>query len=137
MKKIFAAATSMFLFIAGASAQTATDLAEKYRHYEVYEVQPGIQMTPRFDSSGLVCEMQVEQVVKDGVYVSHAIDERRVFPIIDQLVPFSGRGAKLGTLDECMGVCRTTYQYSNVTITIESVGDTRLVRIKWRNRSCA
>jgi hypothetical protein len=138
MTKILAAATSMFLFIAAANGQTAADLAKKYHHHEVYEVKPGVQMTPKFDSSGAVCEMQVEQAhfVKDGVDVSHGIDERQVYPIIDELVPVSERGTKLNTFDECVGVCQTTYQYSNVAIAIVSAGDTRLVRIKWRNRSC-
>ena len=30
-----------------ASAQTASELADKYAHHEVYEVQPGVQMTRR------------------------------------------------------------------------------------------
>ena len=138
MTKILAAATSMFLFVAAANGQTAADLAKKYHHHEVYEVEPGVQMTPKFDSSGAVCEMQVEQAhfVKDGGDVSHGIDERQVYPIIDELVPVSERGTKLNTFDECMGVCQTTYQYSNVAIMIVSAGDTRLVRIRWRNRSC-
>ena len=138
MTKILAAATSTFLFVAAANGQTAADLAKKYHHHEVYEVEPGVQMTPKFDSSGAVCEMQVEQAhfVKDGGDVSHGIDERQVYPIIDELVPVSERGANLNTFDECMGVCQTTYQYSNVAIMIVSAGDTRLVRIRWRNRSC-
>jgi hypothetical protein len=142
MTKIFAAATSMFLFIAAANGQTAADLAKKYRHYELYEVEPGVQMTPKFDSSGVVCEMQVEQAYfgrddLDLLYLGHGIDESKVFSIIDQLVPASERGTKLNTLYECMGICQTTYQYSNVTIMVVSGGDTRLVRIKWRNRTCA
>lgn len=126
------------LFTAAANGQTAADLAKKYQHHEVYEVTPGVQMTPKFDSSGAVCEMQVEQThfVKDGVDVSHGIDERQVYPIIDQLVPLSERGTKLNTFDECVSICQTTHQYSNVAITIVSGGDTRLVRIKWRNRGC-
>jgi len=138
MKKTLAVSTSMFLFMAAANGQTAADLAKKYQHHEVYEVKPGVQMTPKFDSSGAVCEMQVEQAhfVNDGVNVSHGIDERLVYPIIDQLVPVSERGTKLNTFDECVSICQTTYQYSNVAIMIVSGGDTRLVRIKWRSRSC-
>lgn len=139
MKKIFAAATSMFLFLAAAGGQTAADLGKKYYHYEVYEVEPGVQMIPKFDSSGVVCEMLVEQThfVKGGADVSHGIDDRRVFSIVDQLVPVPERGTKLNTLYECMGVCWTDYLYSNVTITIESPGNSGLVRINWRNRTCA
>lgn len=95
-------------------------------------------MTPKFDSGGMLCEMHVDQthLVKDGVDLSHRIDERKVFSNIDGLVPVSERGTKLKTVEECMGICQTTYQYSNVTISIVSDGDTRLVRIKWPNRSC-
>jgi len=139
MTKVLFAATLIFLFIAAAGGQTAADLAKKYHHYEVYEVEPGIQMTPKFVSTGAVCEMQIEQVhfVKDGVDVSNGIDERRIFAIVDQLVPLSERGTKLPTFEECVSVCQTTYQYSNVAIMVVSAGDTRLLRIKWRSRTCA
>jgi len=129
----------MFLFIAAAAGQTAADLAKKYRHYEVYELKPGVQMTPKFDSSGIVCEMQVEQAhfLTGGIAFSPRIDERNAFTIIDGLVPPAERGAKLNESEECMGICQTTYQYSNVAISMVSDGDTRLIRIKWRNRSCS
>jgi hypothetical protein len=44
-------------FLTGAAAQTAQELADRYTHHEVYEVQPGVQMTAKFASNGLVCEM--------------------------------------------------------------------------------
>ena len=44
-----------------ASAQTASELADRYAHHEVYDVQPGVQLTATFASNGLVCEMQLEQ----------------------------------------------------------------------------
>jgi hypothetical protein len=139
MRTILVAVSSIFLFIAAAGGQTAADLAKKYHHYEVYELKPGVQMTPKFDSSGMVCEIQVEQAhfVTNGIAFSSRIDERNAFSIIDDLVPTSERGAKLNTLEECMGICQTTYRYSNVAISIVSDGDTRLIRIKWRNRSCS
>jgi hypothetical protein len=139
MRKILVAVSLIFLFIAAAGGQTAADLAKKYHHYEVYELKSGVRMTPQFDSSGMVCEMQVEQThfVKNGVALSSRIDERNGFAIINDLVPVSERGTKLNTFEECMGICQTTYQYSNVTISIVPDGDTRLIRIKWRNRSCS
>jgi hypothetical protein len=42
-------------------SQSAADLAQKYPHHEVYEVEPGVVMSAKFASSGLVCEMHVEQ----------------------------------------------------------------------------
>lgn len=139
MTTMFAAVSSIFLFTAAAGGQTAADLANKYHHQEVYELEPGVQMTPNFDSNGMVCEMRVEEthLVKGGVDLSHRIDERKAFSIIDDLVPVSERGTKLITFDECAGICQTTYQYSNVAISIVSDGDRRLIRIKWRNRSCS
>jgi hypothetical protein len=96
-------------------------------------------MTPKFDSRGIVCEMQIEQAhfVTNGIAFSPRIDERNAFSIIDDLVPASERGAELNSSEECMGICRTTYQYSNVAVSIVPDGDTRLIRIKWRNRSCS
>jgi hypothetical protein len=44
-------------FLTGAAAQTASELADRYTHHGVYEVQPGVQMTAKFASNGLVCEM--------------------------------------------------------------------------------
>ena len=136
---ILIALSSIFLFIAATGGQTAADLAKKYHHYEVYELKPGVQMTPKFDSSGMVCEMQVEQAhfVTSGIAFSSHIDEGDAFSIIDALVPASERGTKLNAGEECMGICQTSYQYSNVTISIVSEGDMRLIKIKWHNRSCS
>jgi len=139
MTKVLFAATSIFLFIAAAGGQTAADLAKKYHHYEVYGLEPGVPMIPKFDSGGMGCEMQVEQAhfVKSGAALSGRIDERSGFSIIDGLVPVSERGTKLNMSEECMGICQTTYQYSKVAISMISDGNTRRIRIKWLNRSCS
>jgi hypothetical protein len=139
MRTALAALSLIFLLIAAAGGQTAADLAKKYHHYEVYELEPGVQMVPKFDSSGMVCEMLVEQehFLKSGAAFSTRIDERNGFSTIDNLVPVAERGKELNTHEECMGICQTTYQYSNVTISMISDGDTRRIRIKWLNRSCS
>ena len=139
MRPTLAALSLILLFVAAAGGQTAADLAKKYHHYEVYELEPGVQMIPKFDSSGMVCEMQVEQAhfVKSGAALSPRIDERNGFSIINGLVPASERGTELDTSEECMGICKTTYQYSNVTISMMLDGDKRQIRIKWLNRSCS
>ena len=79
-----------------ASAQTASELADRYEHHEVYEVQPGVQMTAKFVSNGLVCEMQIEQAHfdKDKADLRKGIDKERVNGLIDQLVPSSERREK-------------------------------------------
>jgi len=91
------AATSIFLLVAAVNGQTASDLAKKYRHRDVYDVQPGVQMTPKFDSSGVVCEMQVEQAHfgTNGAELYDGLDERKIYSIVDQLVRVSERGLKL------------------------------------------
>ena len=61
MSKVFIAICVTLSLVAATAAQTASDLAKKYPHHEVYEVQPGVQMTTKFASDGLVCEMQLEQ----------------------------------------------------------------------------
>jgi hypothetical protein len=138
MTKELVSALLAFLLIGVANGQTASDLASKYQHHEVYEVQPGVQMTPKFDSDGLVCQMQIEasHFAANGVGLRDGIDETKIWPIVDQLVPVSERGAKLNTIEECMGVCQMIHEYVNVTIKITSGGSTRLITIKWRNRNC-
>ena len=60
-----------------ASAQTASELADRYAHHEVYDVQPGVQLTATFASNGLVCEMQIEQAHfgKDGADLRNGIEK--------------------------------------------------------------
>jgi hypothetical protein len=55
MFKLLMAICVTLTFAALASAQTASELADRYEHHEVYEVQPGVQMTAKFASNGLVC----------------------------------------------------------------------------------
>ncbi len=39
-------------FVLGVSGQTPSELANKYAHHEVYEIQPGVQMRAKFAASG-------------------------------------------------------------------------------------
>jgi hypothetical protein len=138
MTNILIAACLVFLFMSTANAQTSARLADKYPHHEVYEVQPGVQMTPKFDSHRMVCEMRVEPTHfrDNGADFAEGVDEHNVHAVIDQLVPVTERGVDMGTSEDCAGVCMTTHEYSNVLVKILSGGDTRLMIIKWRNRSC-
>jgi hypothetical protein len=138
MTKPFMAVCLVFLFNAVANAQTAADLAKKYHHQEVYEVQPGVQMTPKFASDGQVCEMQLEQshFLRNEVDLGDGIDQSKISAIIEQLVPAEERGGKMNTLEECVGICQTEDEYSNIFVKVLSSGNTRLIKIKWRNRNC-
>src|SRR5690349_19624411 len=103
MTKFFILVWLVFLFIGAANGQTAADLGSKYHHHEVYEVQPGVQMIPKFAPDGQVCEMQVEQTrfVKNGVDFGHGLDQAKISAITNQLVPAEERGEKMKTLLRC------------------------------------
>jgi hypothetical protein len=130
------------LFLAAVGlAQTASELADKYPHHEVYELQPGVQMTAKFATNGLVCEMRIEQThfVEDGVDLRSGIDKERINGLIDQLVPPSERGEKDpgGNVIEGWGQGITEIDsYSNVTIDVSSSHGITVVTIKWRHRPC-
>ncbi len=138
MTKILAVTFFVFLLIACADAQSVSELSKQYRHHEVYELEPGVQMTPKFDSKGLICEMRVEQshFTDDGVDLRDRIDEREAYRIIDKLVPVSTRGIKLNSSEECVGVCQLSLEYSNLVVKIISSGNSRLIKVEWRNHNC-
>ncbi len=124
-----------------ASAQTASELADRYAHHEVYEVQAGVQMTAKFASNGLVCEMQIEQAHfgKDGADLRKGIEKESVNGLIDQLVPPSERGEKNPVDNMIFGtgqVLESIDSYSNVTVHVLSSHGTIVVTVKWRYRTC-
>jgi hypothetical protein len=145
MTKCLVAVLSLILASA-VSAQTALDLAAKYAHHEVYEVQPGVQMTAKFAANGSVCEMKVEQerFLKDGVDMRPGIDRDQIDRLVDILVPASERGAKdkehpgmsIGTGQ----VSETMWRYANVDVhvlsTISEYSETSAFTITWRHRKC-
>jgi len=124
-----------------ASAQTASELADRYAHHEVYDVQPGVQLTATFASNGLVCEMQIEQAHfgKDGADLRNGIEKARVNGLIDQLVPPSERGEKNPVDNMTLGtgqVLDNIDSYSNVIVHVLSSHGTIVVTVKWRYRTC-
>jgi len=141
MFKLLMAICVTLTFAALASAQTASELADRYEHHEVYEVQPGVQMTAKFASNGLVCEMQIEQAHfdKDKADLRKGIDKERVNGLIDQLVPPSERGEKSPVDNMTLGtgqVFENINSYSNVTVNVLSSHGTIVVTVKWRYRTC-
>jgi hypothetical protein len=131
--------------LATASAQTASELADKYVNHEVYDVQPGVQMTAKFAPDGLVCEMQIEQVHfgKDAVNLSDGIEKERVNGLVDQLVSPLERGEKdpdpKHNMTHVIGqVMESVQTYSNVTVDVLSSvpHDTTVIEIRWRHRTC-
>jgi hypothetical protein len=141
MFKLLMAICVTLTFAALATAQTASELADRYEHHEVYEVQPGVQMTAKFASDGLVCEMQIEQAHfdKDKADLRKGIDKERVNGLIDQLVPPSKRGEKNPVDNMTLGmgqVLENIDSYSNVTVHVLSSHGTIVVTVTWRYRTC-
>jgi hypothetical protein len=130
--------------LATASAQTASGLANKHAHHEVYDVQPGVQMTAKFATDGLVCEMQIEQAHfgKDGVDLRNGIVKEHINGLVDELVPQSERGEE-DKADSSNGMVIGTGQviesvrsYSNVRVHVLTSHDTTVAYIQWRHRTC-
>jgi len=148
---------ALFLFVVllvpSGLSQSATDLAQKFPHHEIYEVEPGVVMSAKFAANGLVCEMRVEQTHfnKDVVQLWDGLDMDRVNSLLDRLVPPSERGEKeqdeFSRLIAVSGPTMTrTDRYANVVVEVmwgvethkKSVTTTTgaVLEIKWRNRSC-
>jgi hypothetical protein len=133
-----------FVACGATSAQTAAELADKYAHHEVYEVQPGVQMTAKFAPDGLVCEMQIEQghFGKDGVDLRIGIDKEHIDSLIDELVPQSERGEEDKadpSNDMIIGtgqVIESLRSYSNVRAHVLTSHDTTVAHIQWHHRTC-
>ena len=128
--------------------QSAEDLARRFSHHEVYEIQAGVVMSAKFTADGLVCEMRAEQThFNKGVLdLGAGIDLDKLS--LDRLVPASERG-KLEEegVNLLTGSAMTRVdQYQNVIVeSSRSIyagkigpngGGNAVVVIKWRCRSC-
>ena len=141
MSKVLIAVFASLSLFASASAQTSLELADRYKHHEVYEVQPGIQMRAKYASNGLVCQMEIEQTrfSNKGVDLTGGIEQNRVSALIDELVPPSERGERTpshagGTVTG--QVIESIQSYSNVTVRVISSHGTNVIAINWLHRTC-
>ncbi|MGA8540207.1 MAG: hypothetical protein WB566_11960 [Terriglobales bacterium] len=133
--------------VVGVSAQTASELANKYAHHEVYEIQPGVQMTAKFAANGLVCQMQIEQerFLQDEVDLTNGIEKDSVHGLMDQLVPPSERGKKdAGRNGMVIGLgqsMESIERYANVDIHVLSTTSeyptTTVAIVNWQHRKCS
>jgi hypothetical protein len=89
MIRDFRALLLFMLIVPPSWGQSAVDLAQKFPHHEIYEVEPGVVMSAKFASSGLVCEMNVEQTHfdKDVTRFRTDIELDKISPLLDRLVP--------------------------------------------------
>jgi hypothetical protein len=134
-------------------SQSAADLAQKFPHHETYEVEPGVVMWAKFASSGLVCEMSVEETHfdKNVTHFETRIEPNKISTLLDQLVPPLERGEKeQDEFSRLIAVSGPTMQrtdtYANVVVSVmwsvethkksATLTSSAVLKIKWRNRSC-
>jgi len=132
--------------------QSATDLAQRFPHHEVYEVEPGVLMSARYAPDGFVCEMHVEQTHfnKDVTDLRIGLEVEKIDALLDRLVPLSERGEKQENesgLTAISGTVTRTDNYANIIVNVTSgveaskkkwtISGPTVLEIKWRNRSCS
>ena len=154
MIRDFRALLFFMLLVPRSWSQSAVDLAQKFPHHEIYEVEPGVVMSAKFAPSGLVCEMNVEQTHfdKDVTQFGTGIELDKISALLDRLVPPSQRGEKeQDEFSRLIAVSGPTMQrtdtYANIVVSVmwsvenhkKSVTTTSgaVLKIKWRNRSCS
>lgn len=154
MLKDFPAVLLFIMLAPSIWSQSAVDLAQKFPHHEVYEVEPGVVMSAKFAPSGLVCEMRVEQTHVDpnGVVAPETgIERDKINALLDRLVPPSARGEREpddlgGLVTVAGGGMVQTDRYTNVVVNIMwsvethrkrmTVTSGAVLTIEWRHRSC-
>ena len=131
--------------------QSATDLAQKFRHHEVFEIEPGVVMLAKYAPDGLVCEMHVEQTHfnEDVTDLRIGLELDKIDALLDRLVSPSERGEKQedeSGLTAISGTMTRTDNYANIIVNVTSgveaskkkwtISGPTVLKIKWRNRPC-
>jgi hypothetical protein len=148
---LFSLAILVALISASATAQTASQLEQKYARLSVYAVRPNISLTAKFGNAGRVCEMVFEPRRYDGgkiVLLSNLPQEETV-AVIEEVVPESDRGRRLegGGFNKWLksdiggGSITTTYRYDNMTIQFHGTirredSDSMVAVVTFPQRSC-
>ena len=132
--------------------QSSTDLAQRFRHHEVFEIEPGVVMSAKYAPNGLVCEMHVEQTHfdKDVTDLRIGLELDKLDDVLDRLVPPADRGEKQENesgLTAISGTMTRTDNYANIIVNVTSgveaskkkwtISGPTVLEIKWRNRSCS
>lgn len=150
MIRDFRSVLLLLLLVPSGWSQSAADLAQKFHHHEVYEVESGVVMSAEFASNGLVCEMRVEQThfKEQAVDLRNGLELDKIDDLLDRLVLPSERGEKTenNSSDQSLmlvvGTIMTrTDTYANIIVQVTSgVGTSdgsSVLEIKWRHRSCS
>ena len=138
----------VFLATLGA-AQTQRQLEGKYLKVNAYLVRPNILLTARYSTDGLVCEMALQPVRWTGdTVLLFPLSEEETIRVVEEIVPESERGKKLGGLlgthDKVSAFhghsFTTPYTYEKITVnfagTTEKGGADMVAVVSWRDRSC-
>ncbi|MBO0910324.1 MAG: hypothetical protein J2P13_00915, partial [Acidobacteria bacterium] len=89
----------VMLLITLGAAQMQRQLEEKYPKVNAYLVRPKILLTARYSADGRVCEMVLQPVRWTGdTILLLPLSEEETIRIVEEIVPQSARGKKLGGL---------------------------------------
>ncbi len=139
----------MFLTTLSA-AQTQRQLEEKYPKVNAYLVRPNILLAARYSADGRVCEMALQPVrwTGDNTVLLFQLSEEETIRVVEEVVPESERGKKLGGLlgtDDKVSAFHghsftTSYTYEKITVnfagTTDKGGADMVAVVTWRDRSC-
>ena len=107
-----------------ATAQTESQLDQRYTRLKAYSVRPNILLTVTVDRTGRVCEMVLEprRYSEKSIVLQSNLSEQETIGVIEELVSESERGKRLVGIGGWMksdlsgGFITTTYAYENITI---------------------
>lgn len=129
----------------------ANDRFRNYHAIEVYEIRPGIMISPIYTVGGDVCEISIERQhhSNNNVDLDAAMSKAQILSLLDELVPKEERGQPGGTIpgnteitDIDSGMLTTSIPYENVTLAIYGKKDRPdrqkyvAAIISWNKRQC-
>jgi hypothetical protein len=140
----------MLLTTLGA-AQTQRQLDEKYPKVNACPERPNILLTAKYSTDGRVCEMALQPVrwTGDNTVLLFPRSQKETIPVVEEIVPESERGEKLGGLfgtDDKVSkfsghsVTPPPYVYEKITVsfvgTTDKGGADMVAVVTWQDHSC-
>lgn len=149
MYALATAVTVVMILTTLAVAQTQGQLEAKYPKVNAYLVRPNILLTARYSNDGRVCNMALQPVRWTGNAVELlSLSEEEAIRVVEEIVPESERGKKLGGLlgtDHKVSVFSghsftRPYNYENIIVSFAGTtgqdGSDMVAVVTWRDRSC-
>jgi hypothetical protein len=153
MKRRICALGSIFVLVTFLTtlghAQTQSQLETKYPKVNAYLARPNILLTAKYSGDGQVCSMALQPVRWTGNTVElFPLSEEDAIRVVEEIVPESERGKKLGGLlgtDDKVSAFHghsvtTPYTYEKITVsfagTTDKNGADMVAVVSWRDRSC-